>query len=158
VGREEIVTPRLTLRPVTPELAQALVDGDLSGVVPGHGWPHEDTLDGIGSVPRGSTAWLICMDGVVIGDCGTFAPKPGSRDVEIGYGLAEPYRGRGYARELIPALARQILAWPDPPERVLASVEAGNAASRRALEHGGFTAAGERDGFVVYELDATGVM
>ncbi|MDA0179400.1 hypothetical protein OJ997_03755 [Solirubrobacter phytolaccae] len=80
---DRIVTTRLVLEPVSRELAEALVAGDVSGVTAGEGWPHEDTVDGLRMVLHGSEAWLVTLDGVVIGDAGTFGDD-GSGDVEIG--------------------------------------------------------------------------
>src|SRR5829696_1155055 len=34
-------------------------------------------------------------------------------NIELGFGLGEPHRGRRYAAELVPALARTLLAPPD---------------------------------------------
>ena len=59
-----------------------------------------------------SGGWLVTLDDLVIGDCGAHGdPSPGG-DVEIGYGLAEPYRGRGYGTELVTALSDWLLAQP----------------------------------------------
>ena len=62
---------------------------------------------------------------------------------ELGYGIAEEFRGFGYATEAV----ETILAWAfDQPgvTSVAAETEAGNAASRRVLEKCGFLPAGRR--------------
>ena len=62
--------------------------------------------------------------------------------VELGYGIAEEYRGLGYATEAV----ETILTWAfDQPgvTSVAAETEEGNAASRRVLEKCGFIPAGE---------------
>jgi hypothetical protein len=83
------------LQPLSRELAHALVAGDLSSVEAGEGWPHADTLDGLGmSVQHGhEPGWLVLLDG--LGDGGTLCPPDETGDDEIGYGLAGPYRGLG---------------------------------------------------------------
>ena len=97
-----IVTERLVLEPLSQETARAVVDGAPDGLRRGDGWPHADTLDALGMVAKhGSEAWLILEDGVVVGDAGTHGPPDENRDVEIGYGLAEPARGRGLASEFV---------------------------------------------------------
>ncbi len=128
----------VVLERVTAELAQALVAGDLSGVAPGEGWPHADTLDGIGVALRhGAPLWLVLVDGVVVGDCGTLGPPDEDGRTEIGYGLAAPYQGRGHGSALVRALARELFA--DPAVRSLsAKVLVENIPSRRALERAGF--------------------
>src|SRR5207248_2271360 len=90
-----IVTQRLVLEPVDPRTARAVVEGAPDGLNRGEGWPHADTVDALRMVGRGSEAWLILEAGVVIGDAGTHGPPDDAGDIEIGYGLAEPARGRG---------------------------------------------------------------
>ena len=108
---ERVVTERLVLEPLTADEARAVVDGDLSGVRPATGWPHEDTADGLRMVGSGAAeAWLVTLGGEVIGDAGTHGPPDGDGDIEVGFGLGEPHRGRRYAAEFVPALARTLLA------------------------------------------------
>jgi RimJ/RimL family protein N-acetyltransferase len=72
--------------------------------------------------------------------------------VEIGYGLAEPVRGRGLATEFVPALSRHLLARPDVRRVVAREVLADNVPSRRALERAGFALEREEDGLTWYAL------
>jgi RimJ/RimL family protein N-acetyltransferase len=149
---EPIATERLVLQPISPETAQKVVDGDLSGVPAGDGWPHADTRDGLGMAVKLGHApgWFVTLDGVVIGDAGLHGEPDEQGDVELGYGLAEPYRGQGYAREFVPALA-EWLAQQIGVRRVVArGVEADNTPSRRALERAGFEVEREEGGQVWY--------
>ena len=127
------------LEPLSEALAQALVTGDLSGVSPGEGWPHADTMDGLRiAVSQGHEAgWLVLLDGVVIGDCGTLGPPNEAGEIEVGYGLAVPYRGCGHGSELVRALTQTLLARPGV-QRLTAKVLRENTPSRRALERAGF--------------------
>jgi len=147
-----IETPRLILRPVTPDEAARIVAGDLAGWTVGEGWPHADTADGLGGLAAARTgaAWLVLLDGAVIGDCGTVGEVVDGT-VEIGYGLAAPYRGRGFGTELVRGLSHWLLGRPEV-RRVVAETEADNVPSRRALRAAGFA---QRDGR--YELDAVPV-
>jgi GNAT superfamily N-acetyltransferase len=52
----------------------------------------------------------VLLDGVVIGECGTSGQANEAGDIEIGYGLAEPYRGRGFGAEMLAALSRWLVA------------------------------------------------
>src|SRR5437764_15126973 len=133
-----IVTQRLVLEPVDPRTARAVVEGAPDGLNRGEGWPHADTLDALRMVDRGSEAWLILEAGVVIGDAGTHGPPDHAGDIEIGYGLAEPARGRGLSSEFVPALAQHLLARADVRRVVAREVLADNVPSRRALERAGF--------------------
>jgi len=69
-------TARLRLEPVTTETARAIMAGDLSGLSAAHGWPHQDTADGLAMAVKGGLppTWLITAEGMVIGDCGTHGP------------------------------------------------------------------------------------
>ncbi|HKS99472.1 MAG TPA: GNAT family N-acetyltransferase [Rugosimonospora sp.] len=141
--------------PLAPESARAILDGDLSGWTPAEGWPHKDTADGLRGVTGGSLGWLVTLDGAVIGDCGTLGGVRPSGDIEIGYGLAAPYRGQGYGTELVRALAGWLRARPGV-RRVVAGTLPDNIASRRVLEHAGFTEDGVEAGEVRYALSSLG--
>lgn len=134
-----IRTPSLVLEPLSVDGAKAIVAGDLSAVRPGHGWPHADTTDGLRiALSKGhAPGWLVTLQGVVIGDCGVHGEPGEDGEVELGFGLAAPYRGRGYGSEIAAALSRWLLAQPGV-SRVLGRVAVANAPSRRALERAGF--------------------
>jgi RimJ/RimL family protein N-acetyltransferase len=154
---EALVTDRLVLEPLSPETARAVLEGRPDGLRRGDGWPHEDTRDVVRMVAEhGSEAWLILEDGVVVGDAGTHGPPDEQGDVEIGYGLARPARGRGLASEFVPALARRLLARPEVTRVVARAVLADNVPSRRALERAGFAVEREEDGLVWYALEPVG--
>jgi RimJ/RimL family protein N-acetyltransferase len=91
--------------------------------------------------------WFVTLadDGRVVGDCGTFGPPDEHGRVEIGYGLAAPFRGRGIGSEAVGALVGWLVTQPGV-RVVTASVEVGNKASQRLLARLGFTLVGEADG------------
>jgi RimJ/RimL family protein N-acetyltransferase len=149
-----IVTTRLVLEPLSQETAHAIVSGGDDRLVRGDGWPHADTLDALGMVARhGTEAWLVLEDGVVVGDAGTHGPADDAGDIEIGYGLAAPSRGRGLSSEFVPALAESLLARPEIRRVVAREVLASNLPSRRALERAGFRLERETDGLTWYALE-----
>jgi RimJ/RimL family protein N-acetyltransferase len=128
----------VTLRPVSAAAAAALVAGDFSQIQPGEGWPHEDSLDGLRMVASGNgLGWLITLGDVVVGECGTHGPPDRAGVVEIGYGLAAPYRGRGYGGQTVRALAGWLLGQPGITG-VRAHTDPANVPSRRSLESAGF--------------------
>jgi RimJ/RimL family protein N-acetyltransferase len=142
----------LVLRPVSRELAAALVAGDFTGITAGEGWPHEDSLDGLGMVAQGrALGWLVTLDDLVVGECGTHAMQDGAEVVEIGYGLAAPYRGRGYGRAVVRALSQWFVGQPGITGLVAHTLP-GNVPSRRSLESAGFRLDGEDDGECRYVL------
>ena len=149
-----IVTSRLVLVPVTPELARAVVAGDLADISAGPGWPHADTVDAMAMAlaPRAGPAWLVTADGLVIGDCGSYAWPDEEGVVEIGYGVAEPFRRKGYATEAVAGMCRWLRAEAGAIAITATSVDAGNHASRRVLEKLGFARVDESDLHVSYRL------
>lgn len=137
----------IELVPLTAEQARRIADGDLVGLEHTAGWPHDDTVDGLVFFESGAPAWLVELDGVVIGDCGTTAPL--GPEVEIGFGLAAECRGRGYGTQLVKLLV--ALLEDDPfVSSVVAQTLPENVASRRVLEKAGFAFDGERDGLARY--------
>ena len=88
------------------------------------------------------TAWSIELcDGTQIGDlCFKGLSEDGT--AELGYGVAEEYRNRGYAAEAVSALVEWAFRQPGVVG-ITAETEASNTASRRVLEKTGFAPTGE---------------
>jgi RimJ/RimL family protein N-acetyltransferase len=149
---DPLITARLRLEPITPELARLIAAGVTDGLGAADGWPHEHTKDGVAlAIEHGHPAgWLVRFEGEVIGDCGIHRPVDDAGRVEIGYGLAAPYRGRGLGTEAVVAISDWLLAREDVVV-VQASTWADNVASRRVLEKAGFTMVGTRVGDCLYE-------
>lgn len=154
ISPQPIQTARLVLTPVSRQLAEAVVAGDLSAVDAAEGWPHDDTLDGLklaldlGHAP----GWFVELHGVVIGDCGIHRDPDDRGEVEIGFGLAAPYRGQGFGRELVGGLSRWLLGQPGV-ERVTARVMLDNQPSQRVLESSGFAVESDDGPHARYVLD-----
>lgn len=150
--QSSITAGNLVLAPVSRELAAGLVARDFSGITPGEGWPHEDSLDGLQMAAQGyGLAWLIILDDLAVGECGTHGPPGPGGVVEIGYGLAAPYRGRGYGRQTVRALSKWLLAQPGIAG-VVAHTDPDNVPSRRSLEGAGYRLDGEVRGQCRYVL------
>ncbi|MDA8102786.1 MAG: GNAT family N-acetyltransferase [Nitrospiraceae bacterium] len=152
----QLSTPNLTLLPFDAQTARAVVNGDLSSLSPAEGWPHEDTVDGLsGAVKYGWPAgWMVMLEGKIIGDCGTHGPANSDGVIEIGYGLAAPFRGRGFGTELVGAASQWLLGQPDV-RAVIATTLVANVASRRVLEKNAFVLSGfDDEGQAVYRLSA----
>ena len=62
--------------------------------------------------------------------------------VEIGYGIADEYQGRGYATEAVSAIVKWALMQPGVTN-VVAETEKSNIASQRVLNKAGFLPTGE---------------
>jgi RimJ/RimL family protein N-acetyltransferase len=109
-------------------------------------------MDGLRmSVERGyPSGWIVMHEGAVIGDCGLHGLPGAEGQVEIGYGLAEPWRGRGLGSEVVGALAGWLVV--QPGVRVMrAHTLPDNKASRRVLEKAGFRERGLEHGEVLFE-------
>lgn len=162
--RTTIRTPRMELVPVDPATAAEIVAGRDGGLVPGRGWPHADTVDGLLAGLHGGDVdalpWLVLLaddssgEPCVIGDVGWKGTPGPDRRVEIGYGLAAPYRRKGYATEAVGA----FVGWLDTRADVAqidAEVRADNLASRRLLDRLGFAVTLVEGNFIWYSRSAT---
>ena len=158
-------TERLTLVPISVELAEALAEPPaaerlLGASVPAT-FPNPDLAellpvyagrlrDDPGLLGFGPWVAVARGEGVVVGGGGFVGRPDEERRLELGYGVDEGHRGRGYATEL----AAELLGWAlELPEvdRVVARCEPGNAPSVRVLEKLGLRCAGERDGLLLWE-------
>jgi ribosomal-protein-alanine N-acetyltransferase len=133
------------------ELFEAFPSRESAGAVLGaavpRGWPDEE-LQGLLEAyePQlrrdrsllGFGPWVVIAAGAIVGSAG-FVGRPNERgEVELGYGILEGHRNRGYATEAARALVAWALAQPNV-ERVVARSELSNAASNRVLEKLGLT-------------------
>ncbi|MHB1885775.1 MAG: GNAT family N-acetyltransferase [Acidimicrobiales bacterium] len=160
VGKNEVVidhfdplqTSRLRLEPITAEVARLIASGEVSGLGVADGWPQAGTRNGVAlAMEHGHPAgWLVRCSGLVIGDCGIHAPVDDAGCVEIGYGLADPYRAQGFGTELVQAISDWLLA-QGLVSAVRARTDRSNAASRRVLEKAGFIVVDAREEETVYE-------
>ena len=145
-------TSRVMLVPCSLELAEALADRaaaeKLLGAAIPEGWP-DDELTGLlrlytewlrdDPTVLGYGPWIVIApeERAVVGSAG-FSGRPKDGEVELGYGIAEPYRNRGYATEAAGALVEWALAQPGV-ERVIARSDRDNQPSTRVLEKIGMT-------------------
>ena len=135
-----IAAGRLELWPLRPDTAQAIADGDCSGVVAGAGWPtHASPIVALrAAADPAALTWLISHDGAVIGECGLKHAPDEDCSAEIGYGIGAAWWGKGYGTEAVGALVGWLAGQPEC-RRVTAEVHESNLASRRLLERLGFT-------------------
>jgi RimJ/RimL family protein N-acetyltransferase len=142
----DLATPRLLLHALTLEEATTLAAGDRLAEWPfADGYPLPDTLDGVGFFLRhrnrdfGVHLVVRREGGLVIGD-GGFVGPPSEGVVAIGYEIVPAARRRGYATEVIRALAEWALRHPGVQE-VRAETLPDNEASIRTLRRAGFAEA-----------------
>jgi len=142
VGRDLADPPRVA--------GDSLADLLPPGVVPGTGWPQPNDLVGLASSPR---TLLIVVDGAVAGGTGPIGVPDEHGVLEIGYGIAAAYQGRGVATTAVGMLCTRLFADPDV-RAISAEMLEGNAPSWLLVERLGFDrqAAAERAGHRRYLL------
>lgn len=167
--RPRVAPEAVRLERIDPEVARALVRGDLERPAAWDpGFPAEGTLsaarmllgayEALDRDPAESPWWFFAVvvdqQGAgerVVGDAGFHGPPPdeGLAEVEIGYQVAPGWRGRGVATRACALLLEH--AWRHGAELVRAEVEPDNVdgpASRAVLLANGFRPEG-RLGLVV---------
>lgn len=92
-------------------------------------------------IPWGGTV-IERAEWVAVGQVG-FKERPRDGCVELGYGINPSYQNRGYATEVVEALAAWALAQP-AVRRVTAECRPDNYGSIRILEKAGFRRSGQR--------------
>jgi RimJ/RimL family protein N-acetyltransferase len=156
--RPRLESAHLLLVPQSMAAVRALLAGEDPGLPLAEGYPHADTFDALrmvaehGGPEDGGWFVVLAEDGRVVGDLGTFGPPDADGRVEIGYGLAAPFRGRGIGSEAVATFVDWLVSLPGV-RVVTASVEVGNEASRRLLARIGFVLVGEADGH--WQLERT---
>lgn len=147
-----LLTPRLRLEPVTPELALAAHEGqDAFAAAVGAAAPSDwckaslrlvaaSARRGWGPFTPTRAIAIHRSEGVVVGDVRFEPPAPAQADlgdVEIGYGVAASRRRQGYAVEA----AGAVIAWlfsEGGAETIIAGCDAANIPSVRTLRRLGF--------------------
>ncbi|AOM78809.1 GNAT family N-acetyltransferase [Pedobacter steynii] len=150
---KKITTDRLYLIPFTIPIAQEILDRKYTilsgmGLKPGKGWPDEDLLETLPRIvtnlekvtePSGFESWLIVeKEGMnIVGDAG-FKGKPDPEGaVDLGYGIVDSARRKGYAVEAGEAL----ISWAFKQQQVkviTARCMHVNEGSTKTLERLGF--------------------
>ncbi len=140
-----VETRRLILRPWREEDAEDLYRyASDPEVGPAAGWaPHssvEDSLQVLRTILIKPDTWAITCRGSdePIGSIGIFPTTwPGAKDrPEIGYWVARPFWGRGYAPEAVQALTELCFARGE--EEIFCAHADWNRKSRRVIEKCGF--------------------
>lgn len=112
------------------------------------GFPRDDDLLAIDGRDRGALAFLIVVDGVVVGTCGTHGPADPDGTVEVGWGIVATARGRGVGTMAVAQLLEELRT-RTPDATVVARTEwcgskgdahADSVASERILARLGFSA------------------
>lgn len=141
-------TERLVLRPLTFELAGALLQAGLPRAPDFPGADDQGLLERVAAVAgEAGPVYLVEHDGLAIGTCGAVGPPDDSGGQEIAYTLVPSARGGGVGTEAVGALCAVLERRPGTGH-LLAQVRPDNTGSLRLLQRLGFVpAAGAADGY-----------
>jgi RimJ/RimL family protein N-acetyltransferase len=89
------VTELVELVEIDDDVAAALRGDRGAPLEVAPGFPRKEDVEGIRAHERGALAFLITIDGVVVGTCGAHGPPNAEDVVELGWGLVATARGRG---------------------------------------------------------------
>ena len=138
----KLETERLIIRTASREEMLRIIDSQTDAVMKA---AYREMLDGAEAHPDLWEWYAIRMiekkDGEHIGDL-CFKGKNCDGSAEIGYGIYEEYRGRGYATEAVGAAVSWALR-QSGVMRIEAETDPDNKASQRVLAKCGFIPTGE---------------
>lgn len=160
-------TTHLTIRPFTRDLMLAAIKdpaaaGALLELDVAAGWPNDDEsgalpflADELARDPAlaewGMHLFIQRQEGIIIGTSGFKGRPLTDGSVEVGYGIAPAYQGRGYATEGVRALVEWALAQPTVA-RVIADCLPENHRSARVLTKVGFRQLPSSGGYLNWEV------
>ena len=117
---DKLTTERLLLIPFTIGICEKLLNNDYSelksmGLVKGKSWPDSDVLETLPKIifnlskvdlPTGFESWMVIKKDTleIIGDIGFKGFNFEENTIDIGYGIIEEERRKGYAKEAMSEL------------------------------------------------------
>jgi RimJ/RimL family protein N-acetyltransferase len=164
---KNIYTNKLILIPITLEITNSLINGSYKelenlGIKTDGTWPTEDTKDILpiinetlekDKIPSGFETWMIVKkDNMqVIGDIG-FHGKPTEKgEVEIGYGLVEKERKKGFGFQALNAII-DWLAFKENVKIIKADCLISNIPSSKILEKVGMKEINRDDELIHWQI------
>lgn len=164
---KKITTERLYLIPFTRAICEEALHKDFTslaalGIKPGNGWPDDDMLDTLPRIinklnlvpsPSGFESWMIIekQTHTVIGDTGFKGLPDLNGTADVGYGIIEGARRKGYATEAVKGLIEWAFQQAEL-QIITASCDVNNTGSQQVLKALGFSLKGTHEGFYQWEL------
>ena len=165
----QLNTPRLRLIPMTHDFVNRLLAGDKNayatlGVLPTPGWPNADTLKILPAICAnlakpdarpGFESWLFVhrISRTPVGDGGFKGPPNEHGVVDLGYGILEAERQKGYCTEATHALIEWAFCQPGV-KLITADCLDTNTASQNVLQKLGMQQYSHKNGLLFYKLAA----
>jgi ribosomal-protein-alanine N-acetyltransferase len=163
-----ITTQRLLLIPFTTTICTGILNDDFNvlaafGLQPGNGYPDDETLAtlpriliNLGKVPQpsGFESWMVVLksSNTIIGDVGFKGLPDRKGAVDIGYGIIESERKKGYALEATAGLINWAFIQPQV-KVITARSLTDNIPSARVLQKLHFTSEAEHDSMIHWMLN-----
>lgn len=164
---KNIQTARLILIPITLEITKSLMSGSSKeverlGIKIDKKWPTQDTKDILpiiyeslekDKIPSGFETWMIVKkDNMqVIGDIGFHGKPNGKGEVEVGYGLVENERKKGFGFESLKAIIHWAISQRNV-KVIKAECLIDNKPSARILEKAGMKEINRDQNLIYWEL------
>ena len=164
---EKLSSERLTLIPLTKELCRNILNEDFVDLerlklVRGVNWPDSDTLESLPRVlkklekldyPTGFETWMIVKKSTreIIGDIGFKGFNFVGKSCDLGYGIIEEERKKGFAQES----AKTLINWAFSHERlneITACCLIDNSASINLLKKLNFTVLSKDETMIYWVL------
>ncbi|SFC40368.1 GNAT family N-acetyltransferase [Clostridium uliginosum] len=161
---KNICTNKLILIPITLEITKSLINGSSKeieklGIKCDKKWPTEDTMDILpiinnslekNKIPTGFETWMIVdkNNKRIIGDIGFHGSPNEKGEVEVGFGLVEHERGKGFGFESLNAIM-DWLNFQESVKVIKAECLISNKPSARILEKAGLKEI-NRDNELIY--------
>ena len=117
---DRLTTERLILIPFTIQICQNVINDDFSDLIPmglkkGISWPDDDVVETLPKIihnlsqvesPTGFESWMIIKKDTleIIGDLGFKGFNHEAGNADIGYGIIQEERRKGYAEEAVTGL------------------------------------------------------
>ena len=147
-------TDRIRIYPASREQMESMISAEKDDELKK---AYREMLEGCLSHPEQwdwYAMWIIeRSDGTHIGDL-CFKGLEDNKNPEIGYGIVDEFRGKGYAAEAVKLALKWAFGHPEITA-VEAESDPGNAASQRVLEKCGFRATGaigeEGPRYIIYK-------
>ena len=162
-------TRHLLLIPMTHDFVNRLLAGDKNayatlGVLPARGWPNADTLKILPAIRAnlakpdarpGFESWLFVhrTNRMPVGDGGFKGPPNEYGVVDLGYGILEAERQKGYCTEAARALIEWAFCQPGV-KLITADCLDTNIASQNVLQKLGMQQYSQKNGLLFYKLVA----
>ena len=164
---DRLLTERLVLIPFTLQICKNLIINDFTdlenmGIIKGNGWPDSDVMETLPRIvnnlslvesPTGFESWMIIRRDTseIIGDAGFKGFNYLEKNADIGYGIIEEERRRGYAEEAVLELIKWAFSSGIVKE-ITAECLIDNVSSNQLLQKLNFNESKRESGMLYWSL------